>query len=189
MKEMEAHAGDHIARACERLAKSAPAFMLFNDIRIEAQAGATAGDLVARYQAESARRSAEYEAKRRAYDATDEVQRKIAEARRLQQQRDLARDTLLAHIESAGVRTKYAWTPAMGEISGFGGGYESACRDMLYAGLMLVEADPAATDPAIEAAMLTVCPDCSGAMFGASSGAVRFIATNGWAKYVQRMTP
>jgi hypothetical protein len=29
-------------------------------------------------------------------------------------------------------RAKFPWTDKMGEISGFGGGYEETCRNMLY---------------------------------------------------------
>lgn len=41
MIEIHPGAGTTIDRACERLVKSAPAFMLFNDIRIEADPGDT----------------------------------------------------------------------------------------------------------------------------------------------------
>jgi len=37
---------------------------------------------------------------------------------------------------------KYEWTEDMGEISGFGGGYEATCRAMMIAGLDWLEANP-----------------------------------------------
>ncbi len=42
--------------------------------------------------------------------------------------------------------SKYQFTPDMGEISGFGGGYEQTCRNMLAAGLEWLDAHPTA-DP------------------------------------------
>lgn len=36
--------------------------------------------------------------------------------------------------------TTYRHTPDMGEISGFGGGYERCCQDMLEAGVQHIEA-------------------------------------------------
>src|SRR3990172_9009853 len=41
---------------------------------------------------------------------------------------------------------KYIFTPAMGEISGFGGGYEKTCRTMIDMGLRWCDANPEA-DP------------------------------------------
>lgn len=38
--------------------------------------------------------------------------------------------------------TKYRHTPDMGEISGFGGGYEACCQDMLEAGVKWLAAHP-----------------------------------------------
>lgn len=38
--------------------------------------------------------------------------------------------------------TCYRHTPDMGEISGFGGGYESCCQDMLEAGVKWIDAHP-----------------------------------------------
>lgn len=40
----------------------------------------------------------------------------------------------------------YEWEPGMGEISGFGGGYEECCRAMLKAALEWLDAHPTA-DP------------------------------------------
>jgi hypothetical protein len=189
MKEVEAHAGDHISRACERLAANAPAFMMFNEIRIEAREGETAGDLAGKYHVESDKRAKEYEAERRAFDATPEGQRKLEEARRARAAEQTKQAEILAAIERDGTRKKYPWPSTMGEISGFGRGYEAACRTMLYAGLALLDAnggrfDEAATDRYI----LEVEPGCSGAMHGAVMSGVRFVAANGWAKYVEGMS-
>lgn len=85
-------------------------------------------------------------------------------------------------------RLKYPWPDIAGEISGFGGGYEAACRNMLYAGLRLLDENPDAPDDELEEAILAVEPECSGAMFGAARGAARFIAREGWGEYVNRMT-
>ena len=189
MKEVEAMAGDHISGACERLAAEAPAFMMFNDVRLEAIPGVAAGDLVARYHAEMKRLASEHDAKRKAFDATPEGQRQIAEAKRAKDEENRRQAAALAAIEASGVRQKYPWTDGMGEISGFGGGYETACRNMLYAGLRLVEeCGPGVDEKSLEAELVTVEPGCSGAMFGATMGAVRFIARDGWLKYVERMT-
>ena len=41
------------------------------------------------------------------------------------------------------------WSEDMGEISGFGGGYEAACRAMVFAGMDWVDAHPDA-DPVFQ---------------------------------------
>lgn len=41
--------------------------------------------------------------------------------------------------------TTFRHTPEMGEISGFGGGYEDYCQDMLEAGVKWVQEHPDAT--------------------------------------------
>ncbi len=89
------------------------------------------------------------------------------------------------------------WTDDMGEISGFGGGYEQACRDMTEAGIVWLENHPNAEPvfshseggnwiennedaDGLEAAMLVAEPDPSGAMFGASCGIARWVHANSW---------
>ena len=91
----------------------------------------------------------------------------------------------------------------MKEISGFGGGYEEACRRMVKAGCEWFDAHPNA-DPKysdrklcvtkdnedaveLDKAIIGACPDCSGAMFGAARHHVWFIHKNGWDKYVSEM--
>jgi len=200
MKEMHVDAGERIDRACERLAREAPAFMVFNDIRVDARGGESPGDLHGAWLAESDRRRAEYE-------ASDLYKQRKAEAEVRAKREAVIRDEALAVVARSDVRAKYAWIDGMGEISGFGGGYESACRDMLYAGLAWLETKPGADlqasiyrnvygilnadsedAKALEKALMQACPDCSGAMHQATMSAVMFIAKNGWAKYVDVMT-
>ena len=47
MKEIENLCGVHITAACKRLASEAPAFMVFNGVRVESKVGDTPGDLEA----------------------------------------------------------------------------------------------------------------------------------------------
>lgn len=188
MNEVKTEWGECISQACERLQRAAPAFMVFNDVRVEAAPGDTAGDLQGRWTAEMDRRRREYEASDRYKDDQAEVERRSVAAQRV-------RAESLAVIAASGVREKYPWTDAMGEISGFGGGYEIACRDMVYAGLAWLQAKPGAdlslttTEDvrALEKATLAVCPDCSGMMSGAAMIVIAFIAKNGWDEFVRRM--
>lgn len=62
MKKLPIEPGEHISHACKQLAKAAPAFMVFNDIRVEAAEGESAETLFSRWNAESIRRSEEHEA-------------------------------------------------------------------------------------------------------------------------------
>lgn len=102
---------------------------------------------------------------------------------------------------------KYAWRDGMGEISGFGGGYEEACRQMLRAGLHWLDAHPD-VDPqfhgykgvfgvisednedakALSKAVLDAVPDCSGAMHQAAIGACLYVRKNGWDAYCVAMS-
>jgi hypothetical protein len=103
---------------------------------------------------------------------------------------------------------RYQFTPDMREISGFGGGYEQLCRDMLAAGLSWLDEHPSA-DPQFhgypgitgivcedndDARALTaaiVAPtdgDCTGAMHHAVVRAAMWIKANGWDAYVAAMT-
>ena len=197
MKELEVMCGDRIENACERLARvEAPAFMVFNDVRVEARVGETAGDLHARWSAEMDAAREVYDRKRKAHEATPEGQRELAEARERAAKQKRDRDEVLRSVAASGVREKHPWTDAMGEISGFGGGYENACRDMVYAGLVWVEAHPGADlstyktpdAKALDAHILAACPDCTGAMHGAAMNAIVFISNQGWDVYAARMT-
>ena len=103
--------------------------------------------------------------------------------------------------------TKYTFTPEMGEISGFGGGYEQTCRNMLAAGLEWLDLHPNA-DPrfkemkgvygvllddnddakALSEAVTSVDEGCTGAMHHAVIGTCLWIKKNGWGKYVEEMS-
>lgn len=193
MKKMEVECGDVINNACERLASMAPAFMIFNDTRVEAQPGDTAAKLYDDWYAARTKAQAEYE-------ASDEYKKRQAENERTRQTEQIVRDFALNRIEASGVRTKYPWTSEMGEVSGFGGGYEAACRDMIYSGLAVLEANSDPGPRSLDKALSDACPDCSGAMHGAALNACKFIQANswpnanqfslaiGWSKYVAAMT-
>lgn len=97
----------------------------------------------------------------------------------------------------------YRHTADMGEISGFGGGYEAACQDMLEAGVKWLDEHkapvlqakvvanvfgiltPESDDAkALEAAVLkAVGNDCTGAMHHAVMSRLFYIAKNGWDAY------
>lgn len=97
----------------------------------------------------------------------------------------------------------FTWTPEMGEISGFGGGYEEACQKMTRAGVAWLEAEPRRLDTltrldAPEEERNTVyraLQDCveaaeegsSGAMTSAAAKHALRIAADGWPAYVTKM--
>lgn len=100
----------------------------------------------------------------------------------------------------------FPWEEGMGEISGFGGGYEEACRNMVYSGLAWLETKPNADLRAVEYknvfgiitpdsadtqelddAVASGEPGCSGAMHHAAMSHVMYIAHHGWNKYVSEM--
>jgi hypothetical protein len=197
-REIEFRAGEWIGEACARLVEAAPAFMTFNGVRIESKAGTSAADIEAQWRAEMDRQRAEYEASPEYARAQKEAEARHAETERLR------RETLST---LGPIREKYLWSDAMGEISGFGGDYEQACRDMVHAGLAWLDAHPGADlkaktyaniygiltpesddAKALEKAVLSACPDCSGAMHQATMTACAYIARNGWSKYVEEMT-
>lgn len=99
-------------------------------------------------------------------------------------------------------QTTFRHTPDMGEISGFGGGYEGACQAMLEAGVRWLNEHPkpdlemhgykgvygilvADSDDAkaLEKAVLAVAEDCTGAMHHAVMSRLGYIAKNGWDAY------
>ena len=102
---------------------------------------------------------------------------------------------------------KYEFTPEMGEISGFGGGYEQTCRDMLKAGLEWFDKNPKA-DPkfkgfkniyglimednddakALSKAVTDATDDCTGAMHQAVISSIFYIKKKGWDEYVKQMS-
>jgi hypothetical protein len=102
---------------------------------------------------------------------------------------------------------KYVYTSEMGEISGFGGGYEDTCRNMVVAGLVWMDDHPKAdpqfkgykdvygildedNDEAKELTKAVVCAaldDCTGAMHQSTISHILFINKNGWDKYKEDM--
>lgn len=102
---------------------------------------------------------------------------------------------------------KYKYTSEMREISGFGNGYEDACRNMVVVGLEWLDehksSDPKATESPqifgmtfdenedmqdLQNAMSEAVEDCTGAMMHACTNHVMYIKNNGWEKYVEEMT-
>lgn len=105
------------------------------------------------------------------------------------------------------IYNKYAWQPDMAEISGLGGNYEAACRDMLCAGLEWLDAHPNANpqfgrrtsednadaqalSAAVTSAPLVSTPEtsCTGAMHHAVINACLWIRKHSWDEYVTEMT-
>ena len=104
-------------------------------------------------------------------------------------------------------QTVYRHTPEMGEISGFGGGYENACQDMLEAGVHWILENPDtelkghtyqsayglfmedSEDAKTLSEVITdaVDKDCTGAMHQAVMQRLFFIKANGWDKYVEEL--
>lgn len=103
--------------------------------------------------------------------------------------------------------TKYEWHSEMGEISGFGGTYEQACRTMLFAGLAWLDAhsdsrpvffahnrifgvvDEGNDDAkALSKVVGEAAPGCTGAMHHAVISALMFIKKNGWHAYASAMS-
>lgn len=107
----------------------------------------------------------------------------------------------------------YRHTPEMGEISGFGGGYENACQDMLEAGVKWLQEnqdvrlkakgvegvfgffEPTSKEAKrLEAAMLVPVTDeegeseISGAMHHAVMSRLFWIAHHGWDAYCEELT-
>lgn len=101
----------------------------------------------------------------------------------------------------------YEFTEEMGEISGFGGGYEQTCRNMLKAGLEWLNTNPDANPEfhgyenvygiicednedakALSQAVIAIADDCTGAMHQAVISSVLWIRKNGWEKYAEVMS-
>ena len=111
---------------------------------------------------------------------------------------------------------RYRHTPEMGEISGFGGGYEETCQNMLETGVGWLMDNPdkrekikvyvhpgvygvvglreeGNDDPDPTAAeelsdfIESVTEDCTGAMHQAVMTRLNWIAVHGWEKYVRAL--
>lgn len=102
---------------------------------------------------------------------------------------------------------EYIYPQGCREISGFGGGYEDACRNMVIAGMKWFDENPSANPKFeqyenitgictgknedagnLEKALLLCCNDCSGAMFQAAVNHTMFAHKNGWDKYIEEMS-
>lgn len=101
----------------------------------------------------------------------------------------------------------YRHTPDMGEISGFGGGYEDCCQDMLEAGMLWLEQHSGAdlkmstynnvfgilnteSDDAkeLEKAVLAAAKgEATGAMHHAVMSRLGWIAANSWNAYCEEL--
>lgn len=99
--------------------------------------------------------------------------------------------------------TKREWTDDMGEISGFGGGYEDACRAMLLAGLDWLDENPEVNPQHhgfkgvygltvsdnidgenLEKAMAAASAEgCTGAMMQACLSHVYWVQAHSWDEY------
>ena len=103
--------------------------------------------------------------------------------------------------------TDYHWIDTMGEISGFGGKYEQACRDMVISGLRWWDEHPEANPvysklenvygmihednedaKQLTKAIVSGCDDCTGAMHQAVVEHIMAIRANGWEWYVRAMS-
>jgi len=105
------------------------------------------------------------------------------------------------------MENKYKYIKDSREISGFGGGYEKTCRNMVIAGIEWLDEHKGANPTfdqyknifgmttnenkdmkSLQKAMLEEGKDCSGAMMQASTNHVLFAWKNGWDKYMKEMT-
>ena len=97
--------------------------------------------------------------------------------------------------------TLASWTEDMGEISGFGGGYEEACRRMVCAGVDWLIANGQdfvasgggftfgddVVRRTFDDAVAAVETGCSGAMHGSASSHACAIFWKGWDHYAETM--
>jgi hypothetical protein len=107
-------------------------------------------------------------------------------------------------MKSPGTITKYQFTKDMAELSGFGGGYEQACRNMVVAGCEWFDkhkrANPkfeglkniygltfskSKSAKSLEKAIIKVNKGATGAQFEKSLQHVFYIQDAGWEKYVK----
>ena len=102
--------------------------------------------------------------------------------------------------------SKYKYTDKCGEISGFGGSYEEACRDLVTAGMEWFDINPNAdvkfkgmknvfglihTDSEdakrLDKHLCDSCKDLTGAMHQASVGHILKAQSVGWEEYIKLM--
>jgi hypothetical protein len=77
LPEYEPLPGDHIGQACRSLLAIAPAFMIFNGIRVEAQTGVTIAYLIGKYQSLRAARADRVDEKQTWTDTAVEANRRL----------------------------------------------------------------------------------------------------------------
>lgn len=101
---------------------------------------------------------------------------------------------------------EYKYLEDRREISGFGGGYEEMCRNMVIAGMKHLDENHGSNPTMdqythifgittnenedmkkLQSAMNEVADGCTGAMMQASTGHVLFAYKNGWDKYQSAM--
>ena len=194
----EAHAGDHIEGVFAKMVEMANLYQCtatseFNGEPLRVAPHSNAEQLYADWT----KRQAE---KRKAYEESPEGKKAIADAKAAQQ---LAVAAVCAVTES----TPHRWTVAMHEISGFGGGYELACRAMVSAGMDWLVAHPEAkpqfhgykgitgiiTEDNDDAKALSKAivaasgGDCTGAMHQYSVNHALHAFSLGWPAYVKMM--
>lgn len=110
-------------------------------------------------------------------------------------------------MDTGKVNKEFDWT-GLGEISGFGGGYEQACRDMVVAGVKWLREHPNADLKARKATLLypdlrsaskdmdefqdviaAACKEgATGAMVCAATKHAFFIHRKGWEEYCKAMS-
>lgn len=82
---------------------------------------------------------------------------------------------------------EFDWT-GLGEVSGFGGEYETSCQKMVKAGVEWLRKNgkPQTIGPIMDACV-SACKYATGAMVGAAAKHAYFIFANGWEKYAESM--
>ena len=117
-----------------------------------------------------------------------------------ERERLLCPDDPVLQAQARKLRSSYPqrwhFDEGMREISGFGGGYEQACRVLLLVGGEWADQHVAQAKAItsqfrvpkeMEAAMLAACPDCSGAMFGVCLSHIVWVMNHTWGEWVERM--
>ena len=134
--------------------------------------------------------------------------RELLEAHPVDEEAERAKEVSLLQIEAYESGQEYAWRGGMGEISGFGGGYELTCRKMLRAGLRwmkenpdaepqfkgykgiygIIDTDNEAAEQLSEAVVSASGGDCTGAMHQAVISHCLMIAQHDWDWYCEQMS-
>lgn len=96
--------------------------------------------------------------------------------------------------------SEFEFTDKCREISGFGGDYEKACRDMVKAGMQWIKDNPGVelvydgywanhNQPMqeLESHVAKVNYGCTGAMVATTLNHIMFAHKNGWKAYIDQM--